>query len=325
MSRPLRALVLSLLLLAPAARAQVMKVVRLEGSATSMPLGQGPALLLREGAPLHQGDVVETFAGSRLEISLATGSVLRVGENSKVALDELAASGRRFRARLLVGNLWAHVVKLFDRGRFEVEAENAVAGVRGTEFTLGRAAGGATLRVYEGTVEVSDAKKGWSHRVEAGEELSFSRRARPQPPRRFDVAVATGDPFLRWARSGRPPPKPELRNERAEKQEPPPKETKAKEREAPPPPPPKPPEEPKPHEEKAKSEERPPRVWDPAAAGGLPARPEHAAPATPAELAPADAPAGGGPVVPAEKAEPPKKKKDRVHERERIHRGQRGH
>lgn len=324
MSRPLRALVLSLLLLGPAARAQVMKVTRLEGSATSMPRGQGPALLLREGAPLQQGDLVETFAGSRLEVSLATGSVLRVGENSKVALDELAASGRRFRARLLVGNLWARVVKLFDRGRFEVEAENAVAGVRGTEFALGRGGGGATLRVLEGTVEVKDAKKGWSHRVEAGQELSFSRREHPQPPRRFDVAVATGDPFLRWARSGRPPPKAELRNERPEKQEPPPKDNRAKEPEAPPPPP-KRPEEPRPQEEKAKSEERPPRVWDPAAAGGPPARPEHAAPASPADLAPADAPAGGGPVAPAEKAEKPKKAKDRVHERERIHRGQRGH
>ena len=90
--------------------------------------------------------------------------------------------------------------KLLAGETFEVETDNGVAGVRGTEFRLEVARGQPDLlRVYEGAVQVAARDGRWSHQVEPGNELRFLRDA--EPPRAFDPAGEKGHPFMDWVRS----------------------------------------------------------------------------------------------------------------------------
>ena len=171
--------------------AAVMSVTLVEGPVTVG--GQATAV----GAELHEGDTVESGWGGRLEISLSSGSVLRIGENSKVTLRS-AQPQRAFSARLFVGNLWTKVHKLISGETFQIETENGVAGVRGTEFRVEVTAPGKPdlLRVYEGVVKVGD------EHVEAGRELRFRQGEKPSGGA-FDPAGEKGHRFMDWVRSRR--------------------------------------------------------------------------------------------------------------------------
>jgi hypothetical protein len=179
-----------------------MTATLVEGPATAARRG-GAGQPLAEGAVLHEGDVVETGAGGRVEISLATGTVLRVGESSRVELREAAPSGGAFRARLALGNLWAKVHKLLAGERFEVETENAVAGVRGTEFRV--EAGGAgkedLVRVYEGAVVCRGHGGAWSERLEPNRELRMAHGKAEGKPAAFEPASEAKHPFMTWVRA----------------------------------------------------------------------------------------------------------------------------
>jgi ferric-dicitrate binding protein FerR (iron transport regulator) len=196
------AVVLSLLLLVAAPlRADegfAMTVALVEGGALLTPAAGGAAGPLAAGASLHDGETVQTLPGGRLEIAVSNGSVIRLGENSRLRLG--AAAGHGFSAKLFLGNLWTHVHKLLSTETFEVETENGVAGVRGTEFRVEAGGkGGDLLRVYEGAVEVKGAA-GWVHRIEPGHELSFHRDRAPTGPRAFDPASERGSKFMKWVR-----------------------------------------------------------------------------------------------------------------------------
>ena len=148
-----------------------------------------------EGQNLHAGDVIETADG-RIEVQLPTGTMLRLGENSKLTLGE---PQKKFSARLWLGNVWAKVHKLLAGDTFEVETENAVAGVRGTEFRVEAAPGQEDLvRVYEGAVQVDGRDGKWSHRVEAAHELRFGKESKG--PAAFDAKSEKGR-FMEWVRS----------------------------------------------------------------------------------------------------------------------------
>src|SRR5260370_13754551 len=128
-----------LLALARAAPAE-MTVTFLEGPVAVLPAGGGGEQAAAVGATLHEGDTVQTQAGGRVEIELPAGSVIRLGEGSKLRLTA-AQPEKAFSARLFLGNFWTKVHKLVAGETFQVETENGVAGVRGTEFRLQAATG----------------------------------------------------------------------------------------------------------------------------------------------------------------------------------------
>jgi ferric-dicitrate binding protein FerR (iron transport regulator) len=184
-------LALAALLCAPAG--EPMTATLVEGTVTVA----GTPLVA--GAVLQPGDTVETQSGGRAEIALPGGSLLRIGENTRVTLSPVPARGE-FSARLFFGNLWARVHKLLGSETFRVETENGVAGVRGTEFRVEVAREQPDLvRVYEGTVEVQGREGRWSHALEAGTELRFRREA--ETPREFDARSESGHKFMEWVRS----------------------------------------------------------------------------------------------------------------------------
>ena len=143
-------------LLCGAARADdsPMRATLVEGMVTMAPAssgGQGP---LQEGDPLHEGDTIVTQPGARLEITLSSGTVLRVGESTRMTLGE-SVPQKAFSAKIFLGNVWAKVHKLLAAETFHLETENGVAGVRGTEFRIEVEPGkDDLLRVYEGAVQV---------------------------------------------------------------------------------------------------------------------------------------------------------------------------
>ncbi|MFT3916357.1 MAG: FecR family protein [Anaeromyxobacteraceae bacterium] len=136
------------------------KVTFLAGEA-SRKAADGKAAKLAVGAPVFEGDVLETERRTRLEVKLNDASVVRLGPTSK-AVVQAAAFGktvddRKVSAKLVVGQVWANVAKAVGgEARFEVQTENAVAGVRGTTFRVDAAKDrSVVVKVYSGTVAVA--------------------------------------------------------------------------------------------------------------------------------------------------------------------------
>ncbi|HSN89801.1 MAG TPA: FecR family protein [Anaeromyxobacteraceae bacterium] len=135
------------------------KVSFLAGDATRAASGRSEALAV--GSAVREGDVIETRRRTRLEIALADGSLLRLGPNSRVALESAAFGAtpedRKVTARLAVGAVWATVARAVGgESRFEVRTANAVAGVRGTTFRVDAARDASVVvKVYGGAVAVS--------------------------------------------------------------------------------------------------------------------------------------------------------------------------
>jgi hypothetical protein len=212
---------------ARAAAAPAATVTFLDGQATRA--AGGKTEQLAQGSPLREGDEVATQKRTRLELTLADGSVVRLGPLARARL-ETAAFGksveeRKVSARLLVGNVWANVAKAVGgESRFEVKTENAVAGVRGTTFRVDAAHDrSVVVRVYSGTVAVAGgglprpehkpgkneprhqvpgpeevSREQWERIVTAMMEVRVSAAGEAEEPRAF--ALQTDDAWETWNR-----------------------------------------------------------------------------------------------------------------------------
>jgi len=192
----MKAVLLAMLVCAPAALAEPMRATLVEGDVSVSRRGGEIIEPIAAGASLEEGDAVQTGATGRLEIEVAGGTIIRLGENTRLKL--AVAQPGAFNARLLLGNLWTRVRKLVSGESFAVETENGVAGVRGTEFRI-EARGGQPdlLRVYEGAVQVGD------ERVEPGQELRYRRGAQAQRAS-FDPQSEKGHRFMEWVKARDP-------------------------------------------------------------------------------------------------------------------------
>lgn len=210
---------------APRADGPAATVSFLDGEATRSAGGKNERLA--QGSALREGDQVETRKRTRLELTLADGSLVRLGPLSAARLETAAfgksADDRKVSARLLVGNVWANVAKAVGGdSRFEVKTENAVAGVRGTTFRVDAAHDrSVVVRVYSGTVAVAGGglprpehrpgelrhqvpgpqevtREQWEKIVTTMMEVRVSAAGQPEEPRSF--ALAADDPWEAWNR-----------------------------------------------------------------------------------------------------------------------------
>jgi tetratricopeptide (TPR) repeat protein len=128
-----------------------------QGFATLEAAG-GQVVVIRQGQPqpvsygmaLERNDIVVTKLGRASVRFLSDGTVIRIGPESRVQIDE-SATQRDITA--FFGRLWAHVVRWRERPtRFATSG--TIAAVRGTELTVAiEAAGEQTqVAVIEGTV-----------------------------------------------------------------------------------------------------------------------------------------------------------------------------
>ncbi len=205
-------------------------VTFLVGEATRSAAGKAEKLAV--GSAVFQGDVLETQKRTRLEVKLADRSVVRLGPSSKANV-QAAAFGktveeRKVSAKLLVGKVWANVAKAVGgEQRFEVQTENAVAGVRGTTFRVDAATDrSVVVRVYSGTVAVASgpiprpehqaggkperrqiagpqqvSREQWERIVTSMMQVRVSSEGVPGEPEKFALADAGQDEWEEWNRS----------------------------------------------------------------------------------------------------------------------------
>jgi hypothetical protein len=136
------------------------KVTFAQGNVFRAEKEEGPYRRVSENSDVFEGDFIKTEAESRAEARLNDRSVIRVGSESRVKIQKATFKKdeqKEVSVKLVVGRFWAKVTKLFGESKFEVETPNAVAGVRGTAFSVDSAADkSTTVRVFNGKVLISN-------------------------------------------------------------------------------------------------------------------------------------------------------------------------
>jgi hypothetical protein len=215
---------------APAAVARPAgSVTFVSGEATRSAAGRTERLAA--GTPVFAGDALETGRRTRLEVRLADESVLRLGPLSRAVVGEAAfgstVEDRKVSAKLVVGKIWANVAKAVGgAARFEVQTDNAVAGVRGTTFRVDAAKDkSVVVKVYSGTVAVAGgrvprlehggtpqerrevpgpdevSREQWEKLVGAMMQVKVSAAGVPAEPERFALSKAGRDEWEEWNRT----------------------------------------------------------------------------------------------------------------------------
>jgi hypothetical protein len=205
------------------AQPHTAQISALEGKAQRT-RASGARSELRVGLPVDQGDTIETRESARLEIRFSDGSVLRLGPSSRLQLAEAhfggSAARRKLNARLFFGRLWAKVTSVIQGDqKFEIETENAVAGVRGTTFGVDANADKSVLvRVYDGAVAVGKAppaappgeerrevpgpqevtREEWEKLVGKQMQIFVAADGTPGEPQPFSPDADKDDAFARW-------------------------------------------------------------------------------------------------------------------------------
>jgi hypothetical protein len=111
------------------------------------------------GQEIKSGDQIKTLAEARVEITLATGGVVRIGEKSLFTFDAVAdAAGGHNQATLSAGKVWSNVKALSKtKADFKVQTPTAVAAIRGTVYNVEAGQDSSTnVKVYDGEVAVSN-------------------------------------------------------------------------------------------------------------------------------------------------------------------------
>jgi hypothetical protein len=234
---------LTLLSVASTGFADEPEVVEVEGGGEAVvTLVEGNAHLFRKKAKLRQalkkgdllrhGDRVTTGDETRIELATPDGSFLRFDEKTTF---ELISAGydeqtkqRDIEVRLALGKTWARVAEAVGgRGKFQVSAENAIAGVRGTTYRMNvNPDTSIVVKVYWGEIHVSGppqkvdrplrvseprrvegphpvegprrvTMQEWTYIVRAMHQIAILPDGTVSKPFRFDPRVDTDD-WVRW-------------------------------------------------------------------------------------------------------------------------------
>jgi hypothetical protein len=125
---------------ASAQQAAVGRVKTVEGNATILKAGTKSAASI--GAPLHEGDVIETGANSAIGVSFKDDSIVSLGANSRLTVDrfvfEPAQEKYGFAARMARGSGYfvsGGIAKLSPES-VAVTTPVGTIGVRGTRFVV---------------------------------------------------------------------------------------------------------------------------------------------------------------------------------------------
>ena len=114
---------------------------------------------LAVGMELKAGDLVKTGAGSRALVKLSEGSLVKLGENGSLLINEINAdSGGVFKAALRVAEgAFRFTTDLLSKARrreVSVRVATVTAGIRGTDFWGKSAPDRQVVCLIEGAIEV---------------------------------------------------------------------------------------------------------------------------------------------------------------------------
>lgn len=113
----------------------------------------------RTGMPVKIGWDIRTYVESSAELLFASGTVLKISENSVVTLNNAMVNPKagvsNSSVKVATGQVWANVKKLTNaKSTFDFETPTAVASIRGTVLDLRVGRNGDQINVYEGLVMV---------------------------------------------------------------------------------------------------------------------------------------------------------------------------
>ena len=125
--------------------------------------------------PVFEGNIIRTLTRSRCEITLAGGGKVRIGENSELVLDQVSVKPmvKNFSANLKKGNIWVSVKAAFgEKKNVSVRTPTAVAAIRGTKYRAKAGEDESSVLVYDGKVDVNQAKNVIDKRKEMRKSLA---------------------------------------------------------------------------------------------------------------------------------------------------------
>ena len=125
--------------------------------------------------PVFEGNVIRTQVKSRCEITLTGGGKLRIGEQSELELNEadVKPMAKSFNANLKKGNIWVSAKAAFgEKKNIAVRTPTAVAAIRGTKYRAKAGDDESSVLVYDGKVDVNQAKNYIEERKEKRKGLA---------------------------------------------------------------------------------------------------------------------------------------------------------
>ncbi|MFW6238615.1 MAG: FecR family protein [Halanaerobiales bacterium] len=141
------------------------------------------------GDSIDTGDRIRTGEDSRMEL-VYDNAVLLMDAETEIVIEEgnEIGEGRSARVKVTRGRIWTTVKKVWEGlTSFEAVTPTAVAGVRGTVFSLGVEEEGTTLSVKEGRVRLEDREKTEEVEVESG-QMARVDEGRVGTPEKIDGA-----------------------------------------------------------------------------------------------------------------------------------------
>ncbi|MFW5996112.1 MAG: FecR family protein [Halanaerobiaceae bacterium] len=137
---------------------------------------------------IEAGDRLRTGEGARMEL-VFENTVLLLDPETELVIEEGVETdaGRRPRVKVEKGRIWTRVKKIWqDLTSFEAVTPSAVAGVRGTVFSL-HVKDGTLLSVQEGTVRLENKERTEEIDVSAG-KMARIKKDSVEPSKKIDRA-----------------------------------------------------------------------------------------------------------------------------------------
>ena len=107
---------------------------------------------LKENSGIEKGDIIRTSSKTQINLADRAGNKITIGGNTELKIETVS------NLKLMAGTVTAFLKKLKPKSKFEVHTPTAIAGVRGTAFSMWTDSMTTTLTVVEGEVEFSDLK-----------------------------------------------------------------------------------------------------------------------------------------------------------------------
>lgn len=154
-------------------------VVSMEGRPEVQRAGEKGYAPLKFNDLLREGDTVKTGRGVRVGVAFVGGAEMRINEDSVFKM-ESGGGAKPTSVFTMLGNAWTR--RLHGKSGVRVRTPSAVAAVRGTEADISYGSGPMTVKVYEGHVDVSNAKGTTALRAGQQTQVGGAGQA-PQPAR----------------------------------------------------------------------------------------------------------------------------------------------
>ena len=153
----------------------------------------------RPNQHVFEGNIIRTLQKSRCEITLTGGGKIRIGEQSELVLNQVSVRPmvKNFSANLKKGNIWVSAKAAFgEKKNISIRMPTAVAAIRGTKFRAKAGEDESSVLVYDGKVDVNQAKNAIEKRKEMRKSLAPEKpKFKLGPVEEVDAPTEVAGPF----------------------------------------------------------------------------------------------------------------------------------